>query len=59
MMIYVFPYDSPTELKALGEDEKLRELMSKLYSKDKIERRIRDLGSDVLPEKKDSDSVSH
>ena len=33
LMIFVFPYDSPTELKARGETDKLKELMGKIYHK--------------------------
>ncbi len=52
LMIFVFPYDSPTELKARGETKILHEMMGRLYHKDHIERRIAQLNSDE-PEKGD------
>jgi len=42
-MFTLFNYDSPAELVSKGEDDKLRELMSKLYYGKEIEKRIKQI----------------
>ena len=44
LMLTVFNYDSPSELKDRGEDKKLRELMGKIYHSSQVEARIAEVG---------------
>lgn len=40
LITFVFPYDTPKQLKQTGQTEKLREVMSKIYSRDEVEKKI-------------------